>query len=150
MNTASRRMVNTFLIIGVAFLCSCSKRIIKSGDLPKKQITIGSYGGFSGMNRKNIFLKNGLVFVSETMPGGKETIRFEKKISKKKARQMFKAGNQINFKNLSNGAPCNMTYYIERKRWLRKDHSYSWCGKLDTTQANLYKVQSLLKLNNTN
>ncbi len=150
MNTASRRLVNTFLMIGVTFFYSCTQKIIKTGHLPKKQVCIGSYGGFSGMNSKKIILKNGLVFVSETMPGGKEIIRFEKKISKKKARQFFKISNKIVFKGLSPGEPCNMNYYIERKRWLRKDYTYTWCGKLDTANATINSIQTLLNLNYTN
>lgn len=149
MNTSSKRLVNALFLIGVTLFYSCSRKIIESRDLPKKQISIGSYGGFSGMNRKNIILKNGLVFVSETMPGGKETIRFERKIPKNTARKMFKIINNIDFKTLKTNDPCNMTNYIERKRWLRKDHSYSWCNDIDTTQKTLSQIHSLLNLNTT-
>ena len=71
--------------------------ITKESQLPKKNVVIGSYGGITGMNEKFIFLKNGMVFRSEKMPGGAAKISFIKQLSKKEARRMFKTVGKINF-----------------------------------------------------
>jgi len=138
------------LSCSLIILGSCKVNTSKPGKLPRKQLIIGSYGGFTGINQRHIILKNGQVFQSVLMPGGTDSISFVKQISRYKARQMFKKINKINFKNLNPGKPGNMTNYIERKRWIRKDNYYEWSERIDTTDINMKYISQLLKTQNLN
>lgn len=116
--------------------------------LPKQNIAIGSYGGFTGMNEKMVFLKNGMVYKYETMPDGVTKISFVKEIKRKDARKIFKTASRINFSNLKNDAPANMNFYLERNQRFKKDESYRWSKDLDTTNKDHILILKLLEYQN--
>ena len=147
-HTLKPLFVNSLFCIGLIFLSSCRMHVMKESQLSKKNVAIGSYGGITGMNEKLIFINNGMIFKSETMPGGKAKISFVKQISKKEARQIFKTIGKIEFSNLKNDAPGNMNFFIERNRWLRKDKSYTWNTSLDSTNKDQKLILQLLKYQN--
>ncbi len=140
--------VNSPFWIFLVFLSSCKMHVMKESQLSKKNVAIGSYGGITGMNEKLIFINNGMVFKSETIPGGKAKISFVKQISKKEAKQIFKTIRKIDFTNLKNDKPGNMNFYIERNRCLRKDKSYTWNTSLDSTNKDHKLILQLLKFQN--
>jgi hypothetical protein len=122
--------------------------MILESELPKKNIAIGSYGGITEMNEKMVFLRNGMVYKFETIPGGVTKISFIKELKRKEARQIFKTASKINFATLKNDAPANMNFYLERNRWLKKDESYRWSQDLDTTNTNHKLILKLLTFQN--
>lgn len=146
LHTLYRQIVNILVVFSLIFLSSCQTQMMTESRLPKQNIAIGSYGGFTGMNEKVVFLKNGMVYKYESMPEGVTKISFVKKLKRKEARQIFKIASGINFSNLKNDAPANMNYYLERNRWLKKDESYRWSQDLDTTNTNHNLILKLLKL----
>ena len=97
------------------------------------------------MNKKTIYLRNGQVFKSENMPGGTPTITYVKQIPRAKAKKLFKTIDRIDFNALDTPATANMNSYIERKRWIFKDHYYAWNTSLDSTDKNMKHIIELLK-----
>ena len=140
--------VNFSLILILLFLLSCKVNTANPGKLPQKNIPIGSYGGFTGMNEKHIYLRNGQVFKSQKMPNESPKITFEKQISKKQARQMFKTINKMKFTEEAFAEPGNINTYIQRNRWLRKDDYYQWDYQLDSSDRNFKLITKLLNFDN--
>ncbi len=137
-------IVNTFLILNLLFLISCKSQMMTENELPKKNIAIGSYGGITGMNEKMVFLRNGMVYKFETIPGGVTKISFVKELKRKEAKQIFKTASKINFETLKNDAPANINFYLERNRWLKKDEFYGWTQDLDLANTNHKLILKLL------
>ena len=118
--------------------------MMTENELPKKNIAIGSYGGITGMNEKMVFLRNGMVYKFETIPGGVTKISFVKELKRKEAKQIFKTASKINFETLKNDAPANMNFYLDRNRWLKKDEFYGWTQDLDLANTNHKLILKLL------
>lgn len=114
--------------------------------MPRNQVCFGSSGGFSGMNRKTIVLKNGMVFVFEAMPGSNGTLRYEKSIPPGTARRMFRLSRRVQYSALKPVDPCNMNSYFEFKRRFYKDQSYSWCINNNPDNPEMIKIQSIINL----
>lgn len=131
----------------MVFFVSCKVNTSNPGKIPRKNIAIGLSGGFTGMNEKLIYLKNGQVFKSEQMPGEIAKISYVKQIPKKQVREMFSTMNKIKFTQKIFPEPGNINMYIERNRSIREDKHYQWNGELDSTDANFILIQKLLNFN---
>ena len=136
--------VNFSLIFSLLVLFSCKVNTPNTGKLPQKNIAIGSYGGFTGMNEKHIYLRNGQVLKYQKMTNEPPKITFEKQISKKQARLMFKTINKMKFTEEAFAEPGNINTYIQRNRWLRKDDYYQWDYQLDSSDRNFKLITKLL------
>ncbi len=134
------------LYLSLLFLlsASCKHNYTRTSQLPKKHIAIGSYGGFTGMDAKLIYLKNGQVYSSETLPGAATKVAFLKQLPKKNSINMFKAVKRMNFNQDGFAQPANINTYIEYKRRWLPDYYYQWDGILDSTDQNFKAITELM------
>jgi hypothetical protein len=137
-------MIFLMAVLGI----SCSKKIRNESDLPKKNVAIGSFGGFTGLNEKYIYLKNGQVYKYEKIPGAEASITFVKKNSRKETKRIFKMVSKIATDIDSTARQANMNNYIERNRRFRKDIYFQWTDDIDSTHKNYQTIINILKLPN--
>lgn len=147
-HTLKNILVNCVFVLSIIFFFSCKVSTENPRKLPKKNIAIGSSGGFAGTDVKLVFLKNGQIFSSISLPVGDPKLIFVKEVSKAKARKIFETAEKINFEKLPTGKPGNMNFYIERNRRCRKDTKYSWTGDLDSLKKDTKLILKLLELQN--
>lgn len=141
-------LLKIYPILFLLILVSCKLNYTSLSRLPKKQITIGSYGGYTGMNVNYIYLKNGQVYKLETLPGSTSKLSFHKQIPQKQVIQMFRAVKRIDFTQKAFAEPGNINTYINYKRRLLNDHYYQWDGVLDSTNQNFKAITNLMQWHN--
>ncbi len=121
MNMAKLYKLRLFLLwFTLAFFgsTSCNSQKHTPETYEKRQITIGSGGGFTGFVTAYTFLENGQVFKMESQ---KKTYEALEKAPKKEIKNALKKLDSINIKHSEFKHPGNMYKFIELKE---DDQSY--------------------------
>lgn len=124
-------------------LCGCKSIEYSTENLPKSYLTVGSFGGFSGLAITTYILPNGQILVENSMQTKNAA---SKSVSKKEAKKLMKAAKNIKWNQLPPDNFGNMNYFIA---YHSKDTTYKsqWSAENNNPPAALNELyQNIQKL----
>lgn len=128
----------------------CNHKVYSLQNLPDKYIEIGSYGGFTGMQKSYFLLPNGQRFMKNGMPGDTSTANAVEltKTSAKEFSQLAKELKDLKLEKISLKSSGNMNYFIRFKQ--KKEETTAVWDNMESAPKNLvtFYKHTIKNLNN--
>jgi hypothetical protein len=104
----------SILIAGLLlFSLACLPARYTMQDLPGEQLRFGAYGGFAGSHKEYIMLKNGQVFLLESLGARRDTSQLES-FAGREVRPLFKRLDSLRLHKYDFNYPGNMTWFLRQ------------------------------------